>query len=393
MEFLKRSWAEIDLDALRQNIENIRQTLLPSTKILGVVKADAYGHGAQHVAEELLAMGIDWLGVSNINEGIALRKGGIQKAHILNFGITPPELVEELAEFSITQTVFSGEYTQALQEWAAQKQVVVDIHVKVDTGMGRIGFDGFDCDSAAKEILALESCPNLRQTGIFTHFACADENQPQAAAYTQQQYQRFLAVCTALEQQGVALGLRHCCNSGGVLNHPEMQLDMVRPGVILYGMNPDSSTVGKLALRPVMSLKSSVSMVKEVPASRKISYGCTYETNRPTKIATVPIGYADGYSRLLSNKSRVLIDGQYAPVIGRVCMDQMMVDVSHIPGVSRQSQVILAGSQGGNAVTLDDLAALMGTINYEICCIVSKRMPRVYQKGGKTVDIIDHILW
>lgn len=392
MDFLKRSWAEIDLDALKENIQNIRQRLQPSTKILGVVKADAYGHGAQHTAEELLSLGIDWLGVSNINEGIALRKGGIQNAQILNFGITPPELAGELARFSITQTVFSSEYAEALQEMAANQQADINIHIKIDSGMGRIGFDGFDCETAVEEILPILSYPNLHQTGIFTHFACSDEINAQAAAYTRKQYERFLAVCTALESKGVSLGIRHCCNSGAVINYPEMQLDMVRPGVIIYGMNPDQSTAGKMPLHPVMSLKSSVSMVKELPAGRKISYGCTYETTAPTKIATIPVGYADGYSRLLSNKSRVLISGEYAPVIGRVCMDQMMVDVTHIPDVNRQSPVVLAGTQGDKAVTMDDLAAWMGTINYEICCIISKRMPRVYLKNGKAVDIIDHIV-
>ncbi|MBR5485683.1 MAG: alanine racemase [Oscillospiraceae bacterium] len=392
MEFLKRSWAEINLDALEFNIQNIRRRLDPKTKLLGVVKADAYGHGAQHVAEEMLKLGADWLGVSNAYEGIALRKGGITDVPILNFGITPPELAGDIAKYHITQTVYSWEYAKALNAAAAENQVVIDIHVKIDTGMSRIGFDGFDCDFAVSEIEKIEGLKNLNRTGIFTHFARSDEDTPESSQYTNEQYQRFMNVCDELSKRGLELGIRHCCNSGAVLNHPEMQLDMVRPGIIMYGMHPDATTKGKLELKPAMSLKSTVSMVKEIPAGRKVSYGGTYETTAPTRIATIPVGYADGYSRLLSNKSRVIINGCYAPVIGRVCMDQMMVDVTAVPNVVRGSEVVLAGKSGELEVTLDELGGIMGTVNYEICCIVSKRMPRVYLKNGKTIDIIDHIL-
>ncbi len=392
MEFLKRSWAEINLDALEFNIQNIRRRLDPKTKLLGVVKADAYGHGAQHVAEEMLKLGADWLGVSNAYEGIALRKGGIADVPILNFGITPPELAGDIAKYKITQTVYSSEYARALNDAAAENQVVIDIHVKIDTGMARIGFDGFDCDFAVSEIEKLEGFKNLNRTGIFTHFARSDEDTAESAEYTNEQYSRFIKVCDELSKRGLELGIRHCCNSGAVLNHPEMQLDMVRPGIIMYGMHPDATTKGKLELKPAMTLKSTVSMVKEIPAGRKVSYGGTYETTAPTRVATIPVGYADGYSRLLSNKSRVIINGCYAPVIGRVCMDQMMVDVTAVPDVVRGSEVVLAGKSGELEVTLDELGGIMGTVNYEICCIVSKRMPRVYLKNGKTIDIINHIL-
>ncbi|MEG1869465.1 MAG: alanine racemase [Oscillospiraceae bacterium] len=391
MEFLKRSWAEINLDALKMNIENVKKTLKPTTKMLGVVKADAYGHGAVQVAEQLLKLGVEWIGVSNIHEGMALRNRGIS-VPILIFGITPPELADELAEFNITQTVFCLEYAQALQIAAKEKNIQVDIHIKIDTGMARIGFDGFVLEEAVKEITEISHFKNLHQTGIFTHFSISDEDTDNGNEYTKQQYNRFIEVCNTLEKNGVNLGIRHACNSGGVLNHLDMQLDMVRLGIVMYGMNPDKTTIGKLELYPVMSLHSSISMVKDVPKGRKISYGCTYETTKPMKIATVPIGYADGYSRLLSGKGVMIVDGEYAPVIGRVCMDQLMIDVTDIPNVNRNSEVIVVGKCGNKKITMEDWADKIGTVNYEICCLISKRMPRVYIKNGEITEIIDMIV-
>lgn len=391
-DFLRRTWAEVSLDALRHNLTAIRSLLRPGCRLMAVVKADAYGHGDRCCAQEMAEAGADWFGVSNLEEALSLRDAGLVQP-ILILGTTPPEEAGTLAARQITQTVFCMDYAGRLQAEAARQGVTLNVHIKVDSGMARIGFDGFSPEACAAEIACAAGFPNLRAEGIFTHFSSADEDGEENDRYTRAQFQRFTAVLQALEQRGIRFAIRHCCNSAATLRFPDMHLDMVRPGLILYGLYPSGCCREHARLLPAMQLKSVVSMVKEIPAGRAVSYGRCFQSGRPLRLATVPIGYADGYSRLLSNKSRVLIDGQYAPVIGRVCMDQMMVDVSHIPGVSRQSQVILAGSQGGNSVTLDDLAALMGTVNYEICCIVSKRMPRVYQKDGKTVDIIDHILW
>ena len=390
MNFLRRAWAEIDLDALAYNVANIKGTLNPSTKLMGVVKADAYGHGARTVGKELLALGADWLGVSNINEALSLRRSGI-RAPILIFGVTPPEYAGRLAEEQITQTVFSPEYGAALEQAAAGQGVTVEIHVKIDTGMGRIGFDGFRPEEACREICRILQKKHLRATGVFTHFSCSDELTPSAREYTRRQYELFLEVCRQVEREGFSLGLRHCCNSGGILAHREMQLDMVRAGLILYGLYPTPETRELMPLSPVMSLRAAVSMVKSVREGRMISYGRTFETPAPMEIATVPIGYADGYHRSLSNKGRMLLHGQYAPVVGRVCMDQLMLDVTGIPGVSADSTVTIVGIDGEKRISMEEFAESAGTINYEMICLVGRRVPRIYKKNGEEIAVVDYV--
>lgn len=377
-DYLKRSWAEIDLSALEYNVQQIQSRLNPGVMLMGVVKADAYGHGAKQIAKRMEKCGVNWFGVSNIEEGEELRACGIAQP-VLIFGITPPELAGRLSQSMLTQAAYALEYAQALQECAAEQGVTVDCHLKLDTGMTRLGFlcDEESLSAALDEMTALCALPNLRVGGAFTHLAVADNDNPETVVYTRRQFERFVRATDALRERGISLPLRHCSNSAGVLSYPEFQLDMVRAGIILYGMPPSPQYTETFRLKPVMQLKSAVASVKEIPAGAKVSYGCTYTAPKPTTVAVVPIGYADGYQRGLSGKARMLVGGHYAPVIGRVCMDQTMLDVSGIPEVHRGDIVTVFGEQIGKTVPVEELADLLGSINYEFTCLISKRIPRV----------------
>lgn len=394
IEYLKRSWAVINLDNVAHNIDAIKQALTPGCMLMGVVKADAYGHGDKYIADQLVKQGVNWFGVSNIDEALSLRTQGIFHP-ILIFGFTPAEHAALLNEYNLTQTIYSLDYARELQEAAAAASVDVGIHIKVDTGMSRLGFvvdNGFAAASAA-EIAEVHAMPNLVAGGIFTHFAVADELEEESVAYTRWQYEQFRALVDTLAGRGVTFSIHHCCNSGGFLNYPEMHMDMVRPGIITYGLNPseDCARAAKLDLRPAMEFYSIVSQVKEIAGGTTVSYGRCYTAHRPTRAATVPIGYADGYERELSNKSRVLVRGQYANVIGRVCMDMLMLDVTHIPGVTPGDIVTIVGTDGGNTLTFDEMARLSGTISYEKVCLIGKRVPRIYRQNGKDVGVVDFI--
>ena len=388
-DFLRRTWAQIDLDALRHNLAEIRALLREDCMLLGVVKADAYGHGDRWCAREMEECGVNWFGVSNLDEALSLREGGI-KSPILIFGTTPPELAGQLAKYRVTQTVFSPEYALELQQSAKSLGVQVDVHIKIDTGMGRIGFDGFDPLCCADEVERVYGYESLRCEGIFTHFSAADD--PASDGYTRAQFARFQAVCGELASRGITFKIRHCCNSAGTLRFPEMHLDMVRPGLILYGLLPDGCCAGKADLHPVMQLKTIVSMVKKVPAGRDISYGRIYTTGEETTIATVPIGYADGYHRALSSKGTMLVRGQEVPVIGRVCMDQLMHDVTGVDGVCAGDEVTVIGRDGACAVTVEQMALCAGsTFNYEIVCLIGKRVPRLYLREGKACGVAQYV--
>ena len=393
-DYLKRTWAEVSLDNIAYNTQQIMAKLLPGCQLLGVVKADAYGHGDKYVAECLRKQGVNWFGVSNLAEALALRKYGI-KEDILIFGITPAEYAEILASCHITQAVFSPEYARQLSDAAQEKGVSVKIHVKVDTGMGRIGFSTLDgIGEAADQIAQAVALSGLIPEGIFTHFAVSDEAKEESVQYTKEQFARFTQICQAMEKRGVTFSLRHCCNSGAFLSYPEMQLDMVRPGNLVYGLYPstDCARERKIDLRPAMTLRSMVSMVKEISEGRSVSYGRTYRTEKKQIIATIPIGYADGYTRRLSNKARVLIHGKFAPQIGNVCMDQMMVDVTDIPGVQEGDIVTLFGEQDGAVLPVEELAELTGTINYEIVSVLGRRVPRIYRENGEQCAVVDYVL-
>ena len=374
------------MDAAAHNYKAIREAMRPGAKMCCVVKADAYGHGAEQLAHLYERLGAQWLAVSNLEEAIQIRACGVGLP-ILILGYTPPTEAKKLADLSIAQAVLSEKYAQELDAEAAKAKVKVRAHIKVDTGMSRIGFVYQEPQRDGESLLEIQrvcALQNLMPEGIFTHFAVADEGAD-GEAFTRQQYKCFTSAIEKLESVGVRFRIRHCDNSAGLMDYPEFQLDMCRPGVILYGMMPSSKVQKQLDLQRVMRLKSVVSLIKVIPAGTPVSYGCTYRTERETRVATVPIGYADGYPRMLSGKVDVLIRGKRAHSIGRICMDQMMVDVTDIPDVQEEDIVTLIGTDGGETVTADEMAELIGTINYEITCDISKRVPRIYYKKGRAV--------
>ncbi|OPY58017.1 MAG: Alanine racemase [Pelotomaculum sp. PtaU1.Bin035] len=371
-------WAEIDLGAIAHNVREIRRVTAPSAKVLAVVKANGYGHGAVEVSRAALANGTDWLGVARVSEGAALREAGIT-APVLVLSYIPPEQCGEVVRYQLSQAVYTLDMATALAEAAAREGTRAKVHVKVDTGMGRIGWvAGPD---VSQEILKLARIPNLEIEGIFTHFADADSVDKR---YTKIQFERFLDIAEALRKGGLDIRLKHAANSSALIEMPETHLDLVRAGIIVYGLSPFNKVEQrKVKLQPAMSLKAKVAYIKKVPAGYKVSYGCTYTTRKPTVIVTLPLGYADGYSRLLSSKGEVLLHGLRAPVVGRVCMDQFMVDAGHIPGVKIGDEAVLIGRQGNEEISADEMAEKLDTINYEVVCMVSYRVPKVYiRKSG-----------
>ena len=390
-DFLKRTWAEIDLDAIRHNYREIRRAAAPGAKICCCVKADGYGHGAAFVSRELERLGADWFAVSNLEEAMQLRRAGIERP-ILILGYTPPQWAGRLAEYGVAQAVFSGKYARELSECAQREGVSVLVHIKLDTGMGRIGFlyQNFARDAAAlDEVERVCRLPGLVPQGIFTHFAVSDEGED-GARYTMRQYGCFKEAVEALERRGIAFALRHCANSGAVLDYPETHLDMVRPGIILYGLLPSGKVRNRPGLIPAMELKTVISLRKHVEAGTSISYGCEYEAKTPRDIATVPVGYADGYPRALHGRADMMVCGKRARVVGRICMDQLMLDVTGIPEAQEGTTVTIFGRDPGG-VTAAEVAALDGTIHYEMVCLVGKRVPRIYLRGGKPVGQLNYI--
>lgn len=387
MNFERRCWAQVDLGALRHNFRLIRR-MAGQAKVMAVVKADAYGHGDAAVAGLLEEEGADWFAVSGFEEAVRLRRSGIVRP-ILILGYTSPENAASLAVNDITQTVFSPEYAAALSAAAGRAAVTVRVHLKADTGMGRIGFPCADAPrQAVDQMDAVFSLPGLRVTGLFTHFAAADSADEADRAYTRRQYECLAAAEQALRARGRDPGLVHCCNSAGVCVWQEYRRDMVRPGIILYGHQP-SEQVQLPGLRPAMCLKAVISMVKDVQPGDSISYGRTFTAERPMRLATLTIGYADGYPRVLSGKGVVSIHGRPAPVVGRVCMDQMMADVTGIPGVQAGEEAVIFGD--GVAHSVEEIARAEGTINYEVLCDIGRRVQRVYVEDGVQVGSVNYL--
>ena len=385
---LNRAWAEINLDHIAHNIQEIRRVTNRNAEIMGVVKADGYGHGVMEVARTLLENGVTRLAVSMLDEAIQLRKHGIT-VPILVLGYTDPIRVSEIIGNDVTQSVFSHELAQALSDEAVRQGRKVKIHIKIDTGMSRIGFlPGY---SAVKNVIEISRLRNIIIEGLFTHFASADEKDRE---YTITQFERFMSICCELQRIGIHIPVKHCANSAGILEYPDMHLDMVRPGIIQYGLYPSEEVdKSKILLKPAMTLKANVILVKEVEKDTSISYGRIFTTSRTSRIATIPIGYADGYMRMLSNRGRVLIHGQYAPVVGRICMDQCMVDVTDLTeNVQVGEEVVLVGTQGENTISAEDVASLIGMINYELVCTVGKRIPRAFIKDGKISKILNYLI-
>lgn len=377
---LRRTWAEIDLDALAHNYQQARRLIGPKTKYLGVVKADAYGHGAVQVSRKLEALGADYLAVSSLDEARELRHGGIRMP-ILILGHTPPEMVSQLIQYNITQTVSAQAKAEAYSAAAAECGGTLKVHIKVDTGMSRLGFliRGRHFDGGMEAIAASCALPHLEAEGIFTHFAAADEDDEASEAYTREQFGVFTQAIDALAARGQTFAIRHCANSGALARYPEMYLDMVRPGIALYGVGADAR---RLDLRPVMALRSCVSTIKVFDPETDVSYGRTFRTTERTRIGVLPIGYADGLFRGLSNRMAVQTGKGPAPIRGRICMDMTMVDLSGLPEVHVGDAVELFGQHQ----RVDDLADILGTIPYELTCAVSRRVPRLYMEGGAVVE-------
>lgn len=380
----KRAWAEIDLDAVANNIREIRRITSPDAKIMGVVKADGYGHGFVEITKTILSNGADYLAVATLEEAVQLRKRKFS-VPILILGATEDAAADDLVEYDVMPTVFTYGFASLLSQAAVKKGKTAKIHIKLDTGMSRIGF--LCSENSIDEIIKISQLDNIEIEGIFSHLSCSDETD---RSYTEMQFEKFMDMCGKLEKRGLNIPIKHICNSAGIMMYPEMHLDMVRPGIIIYGLYPSEDVdKTKLSLKPAMTLKAKITMVKEVNEGVGVSYGKTYITNRTTKIATVPIGYADGYMRLLSGKAKMIYGEACVDVIGRICMDQCMIDVTNVNNISIGDEVIIFGS---GIITADTVAGWLGAINYEIVCMIGRRIPRIYVKNGKVVRKVAYLL-
>lgn len=389
-------YAQIDLDAVENNILALRKLTNQDVKFMAVVKADAYGHGAVRVAQRAVKTGASWLGVARFHEAEELRKAGIN-APILIFGFTHPLLVEKIADLDLTPTVYSVEMAEDLSYQACQKGVKIKAHLKIDTGMGRVGMlpdsrrfpaksrgnftsssqkIAFSNQKSIEEIKKIISLSNFELEGIYTHFAAADSSDKSYAEY---QLKVFNLLLDELKKEKIEFNLCHAANSAAIIDLPYAHFDMVRAGIAMYGLYPsDEVDKTKVNLKPAMELRSVITSVKEVPKGFKISYGMTCETEKKTIIASVPVGYADGYSRLLSSTGSMLVKGVRAPIAGRVCMDQTLIDVGHITGVKQGDEVVIMGSQKNKTISADDIARLIGTINYEIVSSLTSRVYKIF---------------
>ena len=378
---LKRTWAEIDLNALAHNYITLRKRIGDDVKFLGVVKADAYGHGSVQVSRLLEELGADYLAVSSIDEAVELRHNGINMP-ILILGHTPKEEVSELIKNNITQAVTCKAKALEYSEEAVKCNGTLKIHIKVDTGMSRLGYlcDDNYFDSGVEGICEGCSLPGLEPEGIFTHFAVSDESGDDCKAYTMHQFKLFTSVIDAVEKKlGKKFSIRHCANTGAVARYPETWLDMVRPGLLLYGYGEFAK---ELDLRPVMTLKTTVSTIKTYPAGTAISYGGIYKTDKKTRMGVVPYGYADGFFRCLSNRYELMTDEGPAPQRGKICMDMCMIDLTDKMSIDVGSEIEIFGKKN----PIERMAELAGTIPYELTCAVSKRVPRVYIKSGEVIE-------
>lgn len=382
LQYRQRAWAEISLDALAHNVQAIQETLAPSTEFCAVVKADAYGHGEEYICKMLHEIGIRFYAVSSIEEALRVRKW-CPDAEILILGYTSPECAPLLADQNILQAVVSVEYAKSLSSCAVPGRTV-RCHIKLDTGMGRIGIRTHD-ESCLHELHEILSLPGLQIEGLFTHFAAADEDAPEHRQYTQNQENAIFHTVDLLAQEGISFRHVHCMNSAAVCYHPQPKSTLARAGIILYGLKPNALLPIPLDLQPVLSFRSRISHIKTVQPGDCISYGRTYTAHEPRKIAAVTVGYADGYSRLLSNRGEVLVHGVRCKITGRVCMDQMMIDISDVPEAAVGSVVTLIGTDGNDTITADDLAQIYGTIGYEVVCGISKRIPRIFMQNHQVI--------
>ncbi len=379
-----RTWCDVSLDNLEYNVAQIKSKLSDNVKLCGIVKANAYGHGVEEIASNLVKQGFDYLAVAFIDEAVELRLCGFEQP-VLILGNTPKDTAEQVVEYNVTASVYNTETAKIISDEAVKQNKIAKIHVKIDTGMSRIGFQ--PNEESIGKILAVSKLPNIEIEGIFTHFASSDTDDEDM---TVKQFDKFMEVVAALEDNGVVIPIKHCCNSAAIIKYPNMHLDMVRAGIILYGMYP-SNIEYDIDLKPLMNFKTSVINVKDMQPGQTISYGATYTVEKPMRVATVAVGYADGYSRLLSNKGRVLVNGQFANILGRICMDQCMIDVTNVHNISIGDEVILFGADENEILPIEELAVKLGTINYELPCVINNRVPRCYIKDSKRIKIHNNL--
>lgn len=384
-KLLRPVWAEIDLDKIALNMKNIKK-LVNNKDVIAVIKADAYGHGALDIAPVLIENGASRFAVAVITEALELINGGI-KCPIMILGYTPLEFGEDLINNNIEQTVYDLNYAKKLSEIAIKLGKTAKIHIALDTGMGRIGF--IPNEESLKDVLEISKLKGIEIVGIFTHFSTSDEKDKE---YTNMQFKKIKDFNEELIKNGLNIKIKHVSNSGAIIDLPETYLDAVRAGIILYGYYPSNEVKKEqLKIEPPLTLKTKVAHIKTLDKDMYVSYGRKFKTNRESIIATIPIGYADGYSRSLSGKAKVIINGKFANVVGRICMDQCMVDVTDIGDVKVGDEVILLGEDNGLKFNADDMAEIMETINYEVLCMLKHRVPRVYKSNGEIVHIRNYI--
>ena len=391
MDYLKRTWAEISLDNLNHNYHALREKLPSECRFLGVVKADAYGHGAVPVSRHLKELGTEFLAVSNFEEATQLRCNGI-RGPILILGYTPVKYAEDLAKMGIRQEVHSLEYARTLNERLKGLHRRLRVHIKLDTGMSRLGFFAYDHEQTVEELKEVARMDNLLIEGVFTHFPVADSIDGADENFTRTQFERFTSMLTTLQGVGIKPEIRHCCNSGASILYPEYAMDMIRPGIATYGVLPSGDLRGRIDLKPVMSLRSTIFQIRDFEPNITVSYGRTYTTRDPERIAVVGIGYADGLSRSFSNNISFLLHGKRVPQVGRICMDMCMIDISRVPEAQVNDVVTVFGEDGGDGIEVESLSNRLNTIPYEILCGINKRIPRIYLDGEDQTEILQYIV-
>ncbi len=379
-------YARIDLDAIEYNMERMRENLQPWVRIMAVIKADGYGHGAVQIAQMLEKMDYIWgFAVATLDEAVMLRMEGIQKP-ILVLGCVFPDQYMEMLRYDIRMNVYTEEMAEAISQMAVREGVTAHMHIKLDTGMGRLGFGIHE--EAVDTIARISELRNVSLEGIFTHFARADETDK---TFSMKQLEDFVWMIKKLQKKNVVFQYEHCANSAAIIDFPEQQFNLVRAGIATYGLYPSEEVEKEnVPLKPALSLKSHIAFVKEIEAGTPISYGGTFVAKEKMRIATIPVGYADGYPRNLSNIGYVLIHGKKAPIVGRICMDQFMVDVTEIPNAHFGDNVTLIGKNGNLTIAVEDLSELSGRFNYEFICDLGKRIPRVYIRDGKITEQVDY---
>ena len=372
---IRAAWAEINITNLDYNIKQIKDKVGPGKKLTGIIKADAYGHGAIKVATVLRANGIESFGVATLSEAVRLRKAGFILEEIIVLGLTPDPYIDTIIEYRLTPVVCDYENAEAISRAAAKANIIINGYLAIDTGMGRIGYDT-DNSSSIDDIRMIMNLPNFRIAGLFSHFAAADSLDK---TYTTVQEQRFMVFYKKLLNAGIPIPCRTLANSAAIMEVASSHYEMVRPGIIMYGCYPSAEVDrSQIDLRPVMSIKANIVQLKKVPAGNSISYGRKFTTRQDSLIATIPIGYSDGLPRPYSTKGKVIVNGVFAPIAGTICMDQCMIDVTHVPYPRLSDEVTIMGKDGIYEISAEDIAKATNTINYEILCAFGQRLPKVY---------------